>query len=56
MKEDITPYNDKNEHHGYWERYYINGEVWYKGFYVNGKVNGYEEFTYGDRCSLTFNL
>ena len=37
---DITPYNDKGEKHGYWEDYYSNGQLCYKGDYVAGKRHG----------------
>ena len=43
---DITPYNDQDERHGYWERYWDNGQLWYKGNYVNGKQHGYWERYY----------
>ena len=31
MKKDISSYNDHGEEHGYWERYYGNGQLSYKG-------------------------
>ncbi len=40
---DIRPYNDKGERHGYWESYYSNGQLGYKGNYVNGIKHGYWE-------------
>ena len=40
---DITPLNDKGERHGYWEHYYSNGQLWFKGNYVNGNRHGYWE-------------
>jgi len=40
----ITPYNNKNQRHGYWERYWDDGDLWYKGFYNNGKRVGYSEW------------
>jgi len=43
MKIDILPYNDKGEKHGYWEKYHSNGDLMYKCFYVNGRLNGYDE-------------
>ena len=42
-KEDITPYNDKGERHGYWEVYHLNGQLWAKGTYFNGIRHGYWE-------------
>jgi hypothetical protein len=48
----INLYNDKGERHGYWERYYDNGQLMYKGNYVNGKQHGYWEkyFDNGQLC------
>jgi antitoxin component YwqK of YwqJK toxin-antitoxin module len=43
-KQDITPTNDKVEKHGYWERYYLNGQLFFKGNFVNGKAHGYFEW------------
>jgi antitoxin component YwqK of YwqJK toxin-antitoxin module len=40
---DITPYNDQDKRHGYWEVYYENGQLMYKGNYVNGIKHGYWE-------------
>ena len=34
------PLNDKGQAHGLWERYYSNGNLEYKGLYVNGKRHG----------------
>jgi antitoxin component YwqK of YwqJK toxin-antitoxin module len=36
--------NDKGERHGYWERYRANGNLDWKGNYVNDRRNGYWEF------------
>ena len=47
MKKNITPYNEKGKAHGYWESYYSNGKLRYKGKYINGKQHGYwEEYHY----------
>lgn len=35
--------NDKGEPHGYWENYHPNGQLHYKGNYLNGKRHGYWE-------------
>jgi antitoxin component YwqK of YwqJK toxin-antitoxin module len=43
---DITPYNENGNPHGYWERYYSNGNLGYKGNYVDGKQHGYWESYY----------
>lgn len=40
----IKPINNKGEPHGYWEYYYHNGNLWYKGNFINRKQHGYWEF------------
>ena len=35
-----TPKNEKGQAHGLWERYWSNGNLEYKGLYVNGKRHG----------------
>ena len=40
MKKDKTPRNNKNQRHGLWETYYDNGQLRYKGNYINGKHDG----------------
>ena len=47
-RKDITPINEKGERHGYWESYYSNGQLKYKGNFVNGKQHGYWEYYYYD--------
>ena len=39
----MNQYNDKNEKHGYWEHYYPNGNINYKGNFFNGIAYGYWE-------------
>ena len=33
--------NDKGYKHGYWEKYCPDGNLWYKGVYINGLKDGY---------------
>ena len=40
---NITPRNKKGLPHGYWEVYWSNDSLWYKGFYDNCKRVGYLE-------------
>ena len=41
----INLYNDKGEEHGYWEDYWSDGQLYYKGNYINGKKHGsWEEY------------
>ena len=50
---NIKPYNEQGERHGYWETYYSNGQLSYKGNYVNGKEHGYWE-SYYDNGQLDY--
>jgi antitoxin component YwqK of YwqJK toxin-antitoxin module len=34
------PRNAKRQRHGIWERYHTNGQLHYKGEYINGKQHG----------------
>ena len=47
---NITPYNEKGELHGYceWYRTY-NGSLMYKCFYHNGKEVGYSEHSWSNK-------
>ena len=36
----INLYNDKGQKHGYWETYWGNGQLRYKGSFLNGKMHG----------------
>jgi antitoxin component YwqK of YwqJK toxin-antitoxin module len=39
----IRNINDKGLYHGYQERYWSDGKLWYKGYYNNGMFADYEE-------------
>jgi antitoxin component YwqK of YwqJK toxin-antitoxin module len=43
MKKDITPKNNQGQPHGYWEQYWSDGQLDYKGSYNNGKRDGWWE-------------
>jgi len=43
MNKNITPFNDKDQPHGYWEVYHPNGQLCYKCVNINGQRNGFEE-------------
>ena len=45
---NITPYNDNGNQHGYWESYYSNGQLAYKGHYNDGNRHGYWETYWSD--------
>jgi len=51
---DIKPVNNKGQAHGYWERYWGNGELLYKCVYNKGKEIGYEEYYDYNDSKLTF--
>jgi antitoxin component YwqK of YwqJK toxin-antitoxin module len=44
----INPYNEKGNPHGYWELYYTNSNLMFKGNYNDGKPYGYWEFYHFD--------
>jgi len=46
LSKNIEPRNDKGQKHGYWEEYYFNGQLKYKGNYYDGKRHGYREEYY----------
>ena len=48
ISKDITPRNEKGELHGCWESYYSNGQLHFKGNYINGKLHGYSESYYSN--------
>lgn len=39
----LRPINKKGQSHGYWEEYHWNGNLYYKGNYINGEPDGYWE-------------
>jgi antitoxin component YwqK of YwqJK toxin-antitoxin module len=44
----MNEFNNKGERHGYWEKYYANDNLDYKGYYINDKRHGYWEDYYHD--------
>jgi len=43
----MNKFNDKGEKHGPWEVYWDNGNLDYKGNYINGKKHGlFEDYWY----------
>jgi hypothetical protein len=48
---DKEPLNDKGDAHGIWESYYDNGQLHYKGEFINGIRHGlWEGYYYGQIC------
>jgi antitoxin component YwqK of YwqJK toxin-antitoxin module len=48
MNKNIRPLNNNGQPHGYWEVYYLNDNLWYKGNYVNSQRHGYWEHYFTD--------
>jgi hypothetical protein len=45
MNKDIRQFNHKKQRHGYWEVYkFDDNYLFFKAFYHNNKISGYEEF------------
>ena len=40
-RQNLTPFNDKEQAHGFWIVYNTNGSMFYKGQYVNYIKYGY---------------
>ena len=55
---NITPYNNKQQRHGYWEVYVNNGDkLWYKRYYLNDKLSSYSEYYFHDyKMNIKFHL
>jgi antitoxin component YwqK of YwqJK toxin-antitoxin module len=49
----INLFDEKGNRHGYWEKYYGDGKLSYKGEWVNGKEHGYWE-SYYDNGKLSY--
>jgi hypothetical protein len=57
MNKNIQSFNDKDQRHGIWDKYWNDtGDLWYKAFFVNDKVSGYEEEHVASILILTFHL
>jgi len=37
----MNQHNAKHKKHGHWEEYYVNGDLRYKGLYINNKESGF---------------
>ena len=44
--QECNKYNEHGQKHGYWEWYHQNGNLSYKGHYLNGEYYGYWEVYY----------
>jgi antitoxin component YwqK of YwqJK toxin-antitoxin module len=51
--QDKRPINAKGQLHGIWEEYYDNGQLWYKGTFINGIEHG-PWITYYDTGQLCY--
>ena len=52
----MTPRNDKQQPHGYWELYYYNGDTFNKCYYINGRRVGYEEYHNNNLVITSFHI
>jgi antitoxin component YwqK of YwqJK toxin-antitoxin module len=43
IMQDKGQHNHKGQPHGYWEKFYSNGNVWFKRNFINGKNFGLYE-------------
>ena len=50
----MNQYNDKGQRHGPWERYWSNGNPWYKTNYINGNEHGLCEDYYCSNGNLSY--
>ena len=50
---DITPYNHKNQKHGYHKRHYNNRDLMYEGNFINDNTYGIWLFYLGINNSLS---
>jgi len=48
MNKNMTPKNENNQPHGYWEYYRWSGKLWYKYLYINGVKIGFGEQYWSD--------
>jgi len=48
MKINITPTNKEGQRHGPWESHSYNGQLWYKGNYINGQEDGLWEYYFSN--------
>lgn len=39
--QDKRPFNEQGQRHGYWEVYFNDGTLAYKGTFINGKRYGF---------------
>jgi len=54
---NITPYNNKQQRHGYWQMYWgFDEALAFKRYYLNGQESGYEEEHYTNNIEITFYL
>ena len=49
----VGQFDENNLKTGYWEVYWRNGKLWYKGNYINGNKEGYWVY-YWDNGNIRF--
>ena len=40
MQDNLNQYDAQCRRHGHWEVYFDNGQLWYRGEYIHGKIHG----------------
>ena len=48
IMQEWNQYNKYIQRHGYWEWNHTNGQLWYKGIFINGIKDGHWESYYSD--------
>jgi antitoxin component YwqK of YwqJK toxin-antitoxin module len=44
----VGEFDSYNQKTGYWEWYHHNGNLWQKGYFINGKKEGYWQYYHSD--------
>jgi hypothetical protein len=44
----MNVFNEKNQRHGYWEEYFSDDTLWYKGNYMNGSLYCKGDYNYDE--------
>ena len=57
-KQNLNPYNNKANPHGFWIRYKKDGNLWYKGQYINNVEYGHwiDNWIDKSKSTITFYL
>ena len=56
MKQNRNPFNDKRKPHGLWIYYLPDGNLWFKGHFINDIRHGYWMNNWTNKPETTFYL